>query len=194
MMLWLCAWVRMLCTIAVVPGRAQSRGSTSHSTWTIPAALMSARTFGFEAPYGGRKQVDCGPSKISWCRLAAETAVNCGCEIEWLPIVLPAARTAPGSPGCALCLAPSSKNVACPPYLASTCRTCGVHIGSGPSSKLRNSTFLLPVASAAVGFGAGSRGVDGGAFRLGVAVGVGGGGVAAVGGHVWGGAGGGRRA
>jgi hypothetical protein len=31
----------------------------------MPAALMSARTFEFVAPYGGRKHFDRGPSKIS---------------------------------------------------------------------------------------------------------------------------------
>src|SRR5687768_14449756 len=137
----------------------------------MPAALMSARTLGFVAPYGGRKQVDRGPSKISWCRLAADTAVSCGWVIEWLPIVLPAASTWSRRPGWAACMLPSSKKVACAPCLASTCRIFGVQTGSGPSSKLRNSTFLLPVASAAVGFGTGRRG-EAGALTLGVVVGV----------------------
>ena len=55
----------------------------------------------------------------------------------WLATTLPEEISWLTRPGFASAFMPMSKNVAGTPYLARTARICGVHVGSGPSSKVR---------------------------------------------------------
>jgi len=141
-----------LATIFATPGRCQSSLSLVVSTVRYPCcparrmlSQAASSTASLPEEYGGRRRGVVTPAAPATASCASRSSSDCrqGGRVDssawvkvWMPTWCPSATIRRTRSGCWAARVPTTKKVACTWLRRRMSRTCGVHRGSGPSSKV----------------------------------------------------------